>query len=190
MKAHAVQEAVVTASTALQSIQLACGRDNVPAARVRFPRGFMTNAVSHRVSLPNIGTEVQRRNASYALITVDVLRWLAIRTDLNGAALSVVAKQIIAMFGLLCEWLTKAASAGQGSKQSYRDRAVRLAERQIIDEALKDELLWVWEMRCYQHLYGVRFLEHARYSRADVNRAQRAYLKLCHLLIEQHGRAN
>jgi hypothetical protein len=60
---------VTQASNALQAIQDEFGRDNVPDARVRFPRGFIRTAESLRKDLPAIGTDVQRRNASYALMT-------------------------------------------------------------------------------------------------------------------------
>ena len=46
------------ASVALQTLQDELGIENVPAARVRFPRGFIRTAAGHRHTLPNLGSEV------------------------------------------------------------------------------------------------------------------------------------
>ena len=42
-------------------------------------------------------------------MTLDVFRWLVVRTDLSGAALSMIVKEGISLIGGLCEWLTKKA---------------------------------------------------------------------------------
>src|SRR5690606_10798067 len=163
------------------------GRKNVVEARVRFPRGFILSAGTYRCSLPDIGTEVQRRNASYALMTLDVFRWVCVRTDLSGAALSMVVKEAIAILGALCEWMTKEATRGAGSSRRYAVRTGRLVDAGIIDSALKEELDWIWGTRCNEHLYEVTSLEHEMYSRADYNRGLAAYKALRQALIAVHG---
>lgn len=84
---------VSDANTALSGLQAEFGRDNKQEARITFPRGFIRTASELRATLPNLDGEVQRRNASYALMTIDVLRWLIVRTDLAGTALSMVVKE-------------------------------------------------------------------------------------------------
>lgn len=177
---------VVNASTALQAIQDEYVRDNVAAARVRFPRGFIRTAASQRATLPNVGTEVQRRNACYALMTTDVFRWLVVRTDLSGAVLSMIVKEGISIFGALCEWLTKEATRGRGSGRSYTVRTERLVAEGIITADLKLELDWVWDIRCNEHLGEVTSLEHQMYSREDYNRALRAYTAFRNVLVTRY----
>lgn len=181
-------DALVTrASEALQSIQDELGVGNVPGARVRFPRGFIRTAATHRKSLPNLGSEVQRRNASYALMSLDVFRWLLVRTDLSGTALSMIVKEGICVLAALCEWLTKEATRGHASSRPYCQRTAKLVELGHIEATLKIELDWLWDIRCNEHLHEVRSLEHEMYTRDDFNRAQKAYFALRSALIEEHG---
>ncbi|MET3928581.1 hypothetical protein L3D22_01165 [Lysobacter soli] len=189
MLPHELEETVAQANEALGLIQTNYGRENAPEAKIRFPRGFIRTAAAVRRDLPNIGSEVQRRNACYASMTLDVLRWLVVRTDLSGAALSMVAKEGMCIIGALCEWMTKEATRGNGSRRSYTVRTERLVECGTITDELKIELDWVWEIRCNEHLHEVTSLEHAMYTRTDYNRALEAYRQLRHALIAEHGAA-
>lgn len=189
MLPHELEETVAQANEALGLIQANYGRENAPEARIRFPRGFIRTAAAIRRDLPHIGSGVQRRNACYASMTLDVLRWLVVRTDLSGAALSMVAKEGMCIIGALCEWMTKEATRGNGSRRSYTVRTERLVESGTITDELKIELDWVWEIRCNEHLHEVTSLEHAMYTRADYNRALEAYRQLRHALIAEHGAA-
>src|SRR5690606_41501238 len=100
-------ETVAKANEALAAIQENYGRSNVAEARIRFPRGFILPAATYRSTLPNIGTEVQRRNACYASMTLDVFRWLCVRMDLPGAALLMIVAERFCITGSLREWPSK-----------------------------------------------------------------------------------
>jgi hypothetical protein len=189
LTAAQVDELVTTASVAMQELQNELGSQNIPAARVRFPRGFIGTAATHRHTLPNLGSEVQRRNASYGLMTLDIFRWLLVRTDLSGPALSMIAKESIAVLGALCEWLTKAATHGHASSRPYAQRTAKLVELGRIEPALKVELDWVWGLRCNEHLHEVTELEVQMYSRDQYNRAFAAYSSLRNILVAIHGAA-
>jgi hypothetical protein len=178
---------VTKASSALQALQDEFERDSVAHARVRFPRGFIRTASELRATLPQLGTEVQRRNASYALMTLDVFRWLVVRTDLSGAALSMIVKEGTSLIGALCEWLTKEGTRGHASNRPYAARTQKLVELGHIDASLKVELDWVWDIRCNEHLHEVASLEHVMYSKEHYNRALRAYRKLRDALVKLHG---
>ena len=178
---------VSRASEALQTIQDQLGIRNVPAARIRFPQGFIKTAETHRKSLPNLGSEVQRRNASYALMSLDVFRWLLIRTTLASAASSMIVKEGICVIGALCEWLTKEATRGYASGRPYRQRTAKLVELNHIEPELETELDWIWDIRCNEHLHEVTSLEHVMYSRDDYDRPQKAYFALRDALIREHG---
>lgn len=169
---------VSQADEALQTIQDQLGRKNDPAGRVRFPRGFIRTAGKLRATLPAFGTEVQRRNVTYTLMMTDVLRWLAVRTDLSGAALSMVVKEGISLLGAVCEWMTKEGTRGYASRRPYTQRTEKLVELGVISRTLKEELDWVWDVRCNAHVHEVTDLEHEKYSRADYNRALKAYTAL------------
>jgi len=189
LTADQLDDFVLQAGTALQVIQNEHGRNNVVAARVRFPRGFIQTAGTHRLQLPNLGTDVQRRNASYGLMTLDVFRWLAVRTDLSGPALSLIVKEAICVIGALCEWLTKEATRGNGSSRPFTTRTARLVTGSVIDAGLKADLDWLWDIRCNEHLHAVASLEHEMYERADYNRALTAFTALRDKLVLLHGAA-
>lgn len=174
---------VNNANSALQSIQNEYQNVNVVAARVRFPRGFIRKAAVLRATLPNLGSEVQRRNASYSLMMLDVFRWVVIRTDLSRAALSITIKESISVLGAICEWLTKEATRGHGSSRKYKVRTARLVSMDIISDELKMELDWLWDVRCNEHIEGVPTLEHQMYERTDYNRALKAYRALRDILV-------
>jgi len=183
-----VDQLVAEAGSALQAIQNEFARDGVAHARVRFPRGFIRTASSLRANLPNLGSEVQRRNASYALMNLDTFRWLVVRTDLSGTALSMIVKEGISLLGALCEWLTKEATRGHASRRPYIARTQKLVGLGHITSELKDELDWVWNIRCNEHIHQVTSLEHEKYTRVDYNRAVNAYTELRDVLVAIYGR--
>lgn len=109
----------------------------------------------------------------------DVLRWLAIRTDITGPALSMIVKEAICIYGTICDWITKEVTRGHGSRRRFTYRTAKLVELGIIDAKLQTEIDWVWEVRCNEHFHEVDGLEHERYTRNHHNRALRAFLALC-----------
>jgi hypothetical protein len=120
-------------------------------------------------------------------MSLDVFRWLLVRTDLSNTASSMIVKEGICVIGALCEWLTKEATRGYASGRPYCQRTAKLVELNHIEPELKTELDWVWDIRCNEHLHEVRSLEHVMYSRDDYNRAQRAYFALRNALIRELG---
>jgi len=184
-----LEAAVTQANEALAAIQTAHGRTNVPEARIRFPRGFILPAATYQAGLPKLGTKVHRCNASYALQAIDVFRWISVRTDLSGVALSMIIKEAICILGAICEWLTKEATRGDGARRSYTRRTAKLCERNVITQELKDELDWIWDVRCNEHLHEVQSLELSMYSRRDYNRALDAFKAFKLALVEIHGKA-
>lgn len=184
-----IEELANDAGYALQRLQDEFGRENKVAARVRFPRGYLRTAATLRRRLPSIGREVQRRNATYALMNIDVLRWIVVRTDISGTALSMLVKNAVCILGSVCEWLTKEGTRGHASNRPYKQRTRKLVELNIIDCGLEDELNWIWDVRCREHLHEIDDLEHDQYTRDDYNRALRASSSLCDLLVQRHGAA-
>ena len=184
-----LEELVETANVAIGTVQREYGRDNIVAARIRFPRGYLHTAESVRRKLPNIGTEVQRRNVTYALMNIDALRWLVTRTDISGTALSMIVKNAICILGTIVEWMTKEGTRGHASRRPYLQRTAKLAELGRIDATVEAELNWIWDIRCREHIHESETLEHDNYTREDYNRALRAFKALQSSLIAVHGTA-
>ncbi len=181
---------LAAANESLLAIQIAYGRENAPEARIRFPRGWIRTAATLRQTLPNMGTPLERRNASYALLGLEPMRWLAVRTDISNAALSMIVKQMIAILGSLLEWFVRVPTRDRRGRHSFNKRSQMLVALGIFDEEQKAEIDWVWSKRSVGlHLHLPIALEHEGYTRADWNRAAAAYVSARKSLVDLHGSA-
>ena len=174
-------DVVEVASIALQEIQDRTGHKNDQNARVSFPRGYLQKVATIRKSLPDLSNELLIRNISYSLMMLDVLRWLLIRTDLAATAASMTCKEVICIYGSICESLLKEV-VPRSKKQSFQKGSQWLVEKNVIGPDLRTEIDWIWSIRTNEHLYIVNDLEHEMYSRNDVNRARKAFYKFCEKL--------
>lgn len=178
-----LQQAAIEVSERLQAIQDYCGVKKSELARVRFPRGFIRAAASHRRILPSGLSPLLRHNISYSLMTLDVFRWLIIRTDIAGPARSMVIKRAIATLAELMETLVKHYAA----KKQF-DRAVDVLERlEVLSEDLSKNLKDVWKMRATIHLWEAKQLEHNQFRASDYNKVLAIYDNLRDSLVQAYG---
>ena len=173
----------------LQEIQDYCGRDSRhPLAKVRFPRGYILTANAYRRTLPCVHDAHTQSNLSYALMTLDVLRWLGVRTNLTGTALEMVIKEAICLLGSICECLTvRKGVEGLGRGAGFSNRTTRLVQMGIIEENTKTDLDWIWDIRCREHLVDLDHAEFGHYGPADCNRAIKAFRELRDGLSERYS---
>lgn len=144
--------------------------------RLRFPRGFIGTAQDKRQKLMFIQDETLRRNASYALMTHDVLRWVAFHTDLGGQAREMVIKEAVCLLGTICESITiypKEHGLGRGA--GHKKRVARLVELKVIDVKLQRRLDWLWDKRNQEHIYDLDFREFGHWVNGDWYRSVKAY---------------
>jgi hypothetical protein len=165
---------VERANTALQAIQDMVGR-NGTLGKIRFPTVLIRPVREHIGPYSWINKNTLNRNICYHLIFADVLRWLVNRTSLFSVAKSMVVKHVIAVHGAIAESLTVEAMKELGhGKPKFAKRLERLRDEAVIDEALMDELIWLWETRSAVHVYEVTDLELDAYDVPDGNRAIKA----------------
>lgn len=145
-------------------------------AKVRFPRGYLRTAYSHRGRLPFIQNRVLLENVSYALMAHDVLRWISTRTDLSGQALEMVTKEAVCLLGTVCESISiYPAYHGLGRGAGFGRRVERLREMNIINAAAQERLNWLWSKRNQEHLIDVLFREWDHYTDRDWSESVAAY---------------
>lgn len=171
------------ADDCLQAIQAYLGTENNPRGRVKFPRGFISQKGPILSTLPQTKNPNHRHLndcISHALMTVDVFRWLLIRTDLKGLAQKMIIKESICVFANICDSITKDYLYGNGSTKKYKVRIEKLVELKVIGKKLKSNLDWLWVQRNHEHLWLVNESELKKYSAHDYIRARRA----CKELIE------
>ncbi len=144
--------------------------------RVRFPRGFIGTAQEKRQRLSFIVDETLKRNVSYALMTHDVLRWLAFHTDLAGQAREMIIKEAVCLLGTICESITIYPNKyGLGRGAGQKKRLARLVELEVIDKKLQAHLDWLWDKRNQEHIYDLDFREYDHWQNRDWYRSVKAY---------------
>jgi hypothetical protein len=167
----------------LQAIQNYCGIKKTEEAKVRFPRGFIRTAAFHRKKLPSGLSPLLRHNISYSLMTLDVFRWLIIRTDMSGPASSMVIKRAIAILAELMETLVK----NYTQKRTFDKAVDTLRDKKIIDPTLAEDLKSVWKLRSTIHLWEAKELEHDKFKSTDYNKILVTYEMLRECLVKEYG---
>ena len=176
-------KAVQEAGGLLQEIQDYCGKNYKEEAKVRFPRGYLRTADSARGRLPFIKDNNLKSNLAYTLILSDAIHWLLNRTDIAATAKEMLIKLFIFIGGSLIESITKDYLKGICGK-SYKHRTQFLLDNKIIDNALKEELDWVWDTRNNMHLFLLEEREYENdYNTTSHVRCATAYKGLIEALI-------
>jgi hypothetical protein len=174
------------ASWILEQVSNGLAREVNDNLRLRFPRGFLHTAQTHRQAFPFVKSGLLRKNLGYAFMLADVYWWILYRTDLASVPQDMVVKAALALQGGIVEALLNDALAGiMGKHASFRKRTEKLVELKIIAGALEGELNWLWEMRNQQHLYGLSISEFDFYKRGDLERAMAAVESLMAALRER-----
>lgn len=171
----------------LTEIQEIAGRKKIKEAKFEFPRGYIRTTDKTRELLPiekNIFDETKLRNICYSLQMADLLRWLAIRTDIGGTLLSQIIKETICIYGHAIDYILDATCrqlnllAPEKTKQ-FRKRSSLLVADNVIDKKTKQDIDWIWNIRCREHPDRLEELETATYSRGDANRARKGFQDFC-----------
>ena len=169
-----LQKVIERVGSDLNDVQRYLGRDDHPSAKIKFPRGYLREAVGFRREIWFVDDEVLRRNLAYAHILSDIYRWLINRTDLTGVAEGMIIKEGICLVGSICESLTKEVAVNEGivsKKLPYKARCKAMSKTGMISDGLCEELCWVWDVRQNEHIFLVDEREHEMYTLGDYNRA-------------------
>lgn len=172
----------------IQRIQDLAGRDARPAAKIRFPRGYLIEIGRWRKALPFVRTNFVRSTVADTLMMHDVQAWVLKRTDLGGHARDMLVKAAIGSLGGIGEaLLIDATSPPMGQRQKIASRIERLGLDGVFGPSLAEDLTWLWEIRNRQHLHGLSVREFDVYSAEDHPRAEAA---VAELIIGLQARAN
>jgi len=172
-------KAISKADQLIQAIHDYAGRDFSNTWQLRFPRGYVRTASQQRKRMPFLSNGPLKENLSYTLILSDTVHWLLVRTDVSGTIKSQLVKMHLFLLGSLAESITK-VYLGRKCKQGYKQRTHFLLAGDLIDQNLKDDLDWLWDMRNNMHLFLVADSEHncPDYTVPHHDRGVRAFQKL------------
>lgn len=173
------------ANDALEEMQNLLGNEFPVYGRIKFPRNYLTaNSVQRGKLFSGLDAAIAS-NISYAMMMGEIFKWILFRTDLTLVAREMVIKEYVCLAASICETLTKKFLYGDGSNLGFADRAGRLVERAVIDAQLKDELLWLWEIRVKDHIWECPTSEFDQYDDSNISRADAALTNLLGKLVEQ-----
>jgi hypothetical protein len=182
-----LETALAEAGYLLQMVQNHLGLDRTREARVRFPRGFLRTAHTGRQRLGFVKKPALRTNLAYSLLLSDVYLWILLRTDLAGTARDMLVKANLALAGSIAEALLADHYHGVlGKRQRFTSRTAKLLADGAITQQAKDDLDWLWDVRCRQHLFEIDDSEFDAYSLHDNERGVTAVNGLIDAL---HARA-
>lgn len=174
-----LRKAVDEAGRLIQEIQNYLGRDFTKPAKIRFPRGYLRTAEESRRRVRFLTDATLRRNIAYTIQLSDVQHWLLNRTDLSGTAKEMVIKLQMFLLGTIIESVTKNHLRGRCGG-NFGKRTQYLVEKAIIDDSLKTEIDWLWDIRNNMHLFQLDDIEWSStsYTVINHNRAVRAFRRL------------
>ena len=170
----------------LAAIQNYCTIDKNELARIKFPRGFLRTAFFHRKKMPAGLDALLLHNISYSLMTLDVIRWLVIRTDISGAAQSMIIKRAVTTLAEVMDALLKNYC---GKNKSFDKCVGQLKLDGVFDDNCAGDLIDVWRLRSSVHLWEASGLEHNKFTPAVYNKTAITYDTLIKGLVHRYGNA-
>lgn len=183
-----LSDAVLCANIGLQGVQDRVGLQEVNDAKVRFPRGYLRTSHEARKLFRFVTRHPLQANLGYAVQGADVFGWLLTRTDISNIAKDMVVKSFLAVVGGIAEAvMTYHYESATGWRQTFATRAEHLEADGIIDRMLREELMWLWDKRCRQHVFEINASEFYEYEEGDYARARAAINGLIRSLARSGG---
>jgi hypothetical protein len=96
-------------------------------------------------------------------------------------------KYCVLTFGSICESIIVCATKGKiGNRHNFKERTKRMVEKGMIQQALKEDLDWLWDKRSDgTHPYLLVFPERGLYTQTDYKKAYSAMEELISVLSSQ-----
>lgn len=161
-----IEALVSELSNKLQKLESSTKELKGKSFKINFPRGVLGVATKFRGELTFIADETLKRNISYHLILADFYKWFLSRFSIWLTAREMLIKEVICLYGNIC-----AAVVRTIEKKGVNPSIIQLHKREIIDDKLKEGLLWLWDTRCKEHIENLREWEYNKYSLSDFERA-------------------
>jgi hypothetical protein len=152
--------------------------------KINFPQGVLRKAENIRAFLPFIKSDVLKRNLSYHLMLADFYGWFLNRFNITLTGQEMLIKEGICLYGNICAAILKDAV----SKNKSVNKCIEtLFNKGVIDENLKNDLEWLWEVRNKEHIEGLEEWEFRKYKIDDFNRACSIFDALFYALIKKYA---
>jgi len=183
-----IQKLVIEIGEKLQKLEELLQENEIESVNIRFPRGVIRKAVYFRQSrIWFLRDSILKRNLSYHLQLTDVYRWILNRFDIGLTGREMLIKEGLSLFANIIAAIIISISGKiiNVEKIGFQRATTVLVKNNIIDSKLKKDLLWLWGIRCKEHVESIKDWELQKYSLNDYNRA----VEIWHTLIENLKKA-
>ncbi len=166
-KTH-VETMVEKISKKLQELENLLKDEGVEKVNIQFPRGVIRKANDFRNRLEFIDDDIFKTNVAYSLMLTDVYRWILNRFDIGLTAQEMLIKEGISLLGNIIEAILRHIV---DKEKGFKSCCSELVKRGIINSKQKEDLIWLWNMRCKQHLATLPEKEYRKYTLEHYNKA-------------------
>jgi hypothetical protein len=152
---------------------------------VKFPRSVIRTANFFRGRLTFISDEILKTNIAYHLMLIDLYKWILNRFDIALTAKEMLIKDGISLWGNIAEavllHVAKLLKADEKKIGFYKACTI-LYKNGIISRQMKEDLKWLWSMRCKEHLANLPEREYYKYNLDQYNKSASIWQSLEEML--------
>lgn len=184
-----IRKLVENISTDLQFLEKLLQDNNVQKVNIRFPRKVIRTAEYFRARLVFVNDDILRTNIAYHLMLSDVYRWILNRFDIALTAKELLIKEGISLMGNIIDavitHIARNFMSNPKDRIGFKKACTILVENEIITTELKENLMWVWGMRCKEHLPNLRKAEYKKYELEHYNKTIKIWREFENMLKQK-----
>jgi len=176
-----IQTLIKRISSDLQTLEELLQAGDIERVEIRFPRGIIRRADEFKNRLIFIQGYVLKTNVAYHLMLSDVYRWILNRFDISLTAKEMLIKEGISLIGNIIESIVKYIATNiekPSSEIGFKRACTIIAKHGVITSEQKEELTWIWGMRCKEHILNLKNTEYNKYTIEHYNKAIRVWHNL------------
>jgi len=138
--------------------------------KIKVPTGIIRNVYYDLwPEFKFLKTEALIKNISYLFIQSDFYLWLLNRTSIIGTLREMIIKSGIHAMASIAESLVNKYATNKS--KSFDKQVNNIRTRGLIDDKLKNDLKWLWEIREGIHLELLKTSELSKYKKLQYERA-------------------
>lgn len=169
-----INELIENISVELQKLEELLYNSSTKKVNIRFPRKVIRTADYFRSRLVFISDDTLRTNIAYHLMLSDVYQWILNRFDIALTAKELLIKEGISLMSNIIEaiivHIARNITSDSKDRIGFKKACTILVENKIITAELKRDLMWVWGMRCKEHLPNLKETEYKKYELEHYNK--------------------
>jgi len=138
-----------------------------PQIKIPFPLGILGKVEDFMNELSFLSDKILKRNLAYHLLLADFYKWFLDRFNILFTGQEMLIKEAIGLYGRICAAIVANISGRKGFMPGVKD----ISKNRIIDDRLKEDLEWLWNTRCKEHIENLKEVEYEKYSLENFEKA-------------------